>query len=270
MTPDGHSIVFLSAATNLTSNATNGLSQVYCRDVIGGMTRLVSVTADGFASGGEIDLTLPTISADGRLIAFESLAADLVANDLNQASDVFLRELNSATTRLISQRQAGLPESTATAHTSLNPPLLNTAGGPMITNALPALLPHVISANGGGIAFVSDDSNVVPNDSDQMSDIFVRDLTSGSVVRVSQDVGKDISGYRIGTAAELSANGRYLAVGSYFSILFTPLLSESITRYDLLNGSNQLVSLPSGGIAADSGYSFTRTCLGEPSVPPIS
>jgi len=256
MTPDAHSVVFLSAATNLTSNATNGFSQVYCRDVIGGLTRLISVASDGFGSSSEINATLPAISADGRLIAFETLAADLVVNDLNQASDVFLRDLNSATTQLISQRQGGLPETTATAHTSLNPPLNNTAGGTVISNALPASPPHVIAADGHGIVFVSDDSNLVLNDNDQLSDIFVRDFVSGSVVRLAQDPAGNSSGYRIGAAAALSGNGRYAAVGTYFSILFTPLLSETITRYDLVNGSNELVSLQSGGIAAESGNSF--------------
>src|SRR6185369_14859895 len=84
MTPDGRTVIFLSAATDLSANATNGVWQVYARDLAAGTTRLVSANTEGLASSRDLDATLPAISSDGRLVAFESLAADLVSDDLNQ------------------------------------------------------------------------------------------------------------------------------------------------------------------------------------------
>ncbi len=107
LTPDGRILVFLSAATDLSTNVANGVSQVYARDLVNGSTRLVSASLDGSASSRNIDVTPPAVSGDGRFVVFESLGADLAANDLNLASDIFLRDLEGETTQLVSARDPG-------------------------------------------------------------------------------------------------------------------------------------------------------------------
>jgi len=252
MTPDGRSVVFLSAATNISDNAANGVSQVYCRDLVSGITRLVSVTTAGNASGRETEMTLPAVSADGRRVAFESLAGDLVPNDFNQASDVFLRDLDLGTTDIISRRHDSLPQSAGLAVAALSPQMIATiAGVPITTNPLPPLSPRFISADGQTIAFFSYDSNLSSDDTNQFPDIFVRGISTGNVLRVNQGRENTGSGYRLGNEAALSADGRYLACGTAVGILFTGF-GESVFRYNLANGSNEQVSVRYDGAPASA------------------
>ncbi|NBV24769.1 MAG: hypothetical protein EBS05_22980, partial [Proteobacteria bacterium] len=85
---NGQFIAFVSKASNLVSNDTNGLQDVFWRDRQAGVTRLVSRTPSGFSGNGELDA--PAISADGRYVAFHSRASNLVGNDGNTNYDVFL------------------------------------------------------------------------------------------------------------------------------------------------------------------------------------
>src|SRR5262245_17055698 len=104
---DGRFVVFESLAANLTPIPTNGHENIYVRDVLSGATSLVSVNASGTA-GGAGDSTSPIVSANGRFIAFDSSAPDLVANDTNgNVGDVFVRDLRLGTTTLVSVNLAG-------------------------------------------------------------------------------------------------------------------------------------------------------------------
>lgn len=88
ITPDGRRITFHSAASNLVEGDTNGLPDIFVHDVARRITRLVSTNPSGRASNGRS--SQPSISADGQTVAFVSWADDLVTNDLNQVSDVFV------------------------------------------------------------------------------------------------------------------------------------------------------------------------------------
>ncbi len=155
ITPDGRFIVFLSSATDLVTNATNGKFQVYVRDMVTGTTRLVTVNTNGAASDADLESTQPVISNDGRLVAFESPAADLVADDLNRASDVFVRDLSTATTQLVSERESTRPSSTGVGFSTKS------------------TSPGCISSNGQWVAFASSDGNLVANDTNGVNDVFV-------------------------------------------------------------------------------------------------
>ena len=85
---DGRFVPFSSEATNLVPNDTNGWPDVFVRDRTLGTTKRVSVGAAGQADGGS---DAPAISADGRFVAFGSRATDLVPNDTNGTSDIFVR-----------------------------------------------------------------------------------------------------------------------------------------------------------------------------------
>src|SRR5256884_5516767 len=98
---DGRFIVFVSRADNLVPNDRNGTFDVFVRDRAAGKTILVSVNRDGTRSGNGASLAA-SVSADGRFVAFESSASDLVANDTNNAQDIFVRDLVAGTTTLVS------------------------------------------------------------------------------------------------------------------------------------------------------------------------
>jgi len=165
MTPDGSRVVFVSSASNLSPNATNGILQIFVRDIAAQTTRLVSVTTNGSASSRDIDVTIPAVSADGRLVVFESEADDLVPNDLNRASDIFLRDLDAGTTELISVRDPLLPARTSAAGSKA--------------------FPKSISADGRYVAFGGPDGYLVPNDTNAFQDVFVRDLLTGTFFPVA-------------------------------------------------------------------------------------
>lgn len=90
---DGRRVAFTSSASNLVPNDTNGNSDIFIFDRQTHQTRLVSVGKNGGAARGTSDR--PAISADGRAVAFESLAKNLVAGDTNRWPDVFLRPLSA-------------------------------------------------------------------------------------------------------------------------------------------------------------------------------
>ena len=93
MSADGRYVTFRSPATNLAPGADNGQSDVFVRDLVDKTTSLVSRTAGTELSNGRS--ARPSISGDGRYIAFESQARNLVANDANgTAADILLRPAN--------------------------------------------------------------------------------------------------------------------------------------------------------------------------------
>ena len=161
-TPDGRHLVFLNAADNLVVSGmtTSGFLNAYVRDRETGETRLASVNHSGTgAATGHV--TSARISANGRYVVFASEAADLVANDLNGAEDVFLRDLEQDFTVLISQNLAG--SSTGNGR-SWSP---------------------VVTPDGSRIAFVSAATDLVADDTNGFHDVFVRDMTTSLTTRVS-------------------------------------------------------------------------------------
>lgn len=105
LSTNGRYVTYLSEGDNLAPNDTNGIRDVYARDLVSGNSFLVSANTNGVAGNGIS--TDAAISGDGRFIVFTSNASDLVANDTNSASDIFLRDLQSATTLLVSMNSSG-------------------------------------------------------------------------------------------------------------------------------------------------------------------
>jgi Tol biopolymer transport system component len=104
---DGRFVVFLSEASNLVAAGTNGWEQVFVRDLVAGTTELVSVSSAGEPAIGNSQEA--AISADGRFVAFQSDAPNLVAGDTNGASDVFVHDMEGGTTTLVSVRRSFTP-----------------------------------------------------------------------------------------------------------------------------------------------------------------
>ncbi|MCA2215031.1 TolB family protein [Jidongwangia harbinensis] len=156
---DGRHVTYYSTATNLTPGDTNEVPDVFVRDLRAGATTLVSVPAVSGGTSGWGAFT-PDISADGRRVAFMSTGNNLVAGDTNNNSDIFVRDLRAGTTTLVSV----------------------SGGGQQV--AAGAETP-AISADGRHVVFISADGALVPGDTNQVGDVFRRDLRAGTTARVS-------------------------------------------------------------------------------------
>jgi Tol biopolymer transport system component len=216
MTPDARSIVFLSSASDLVTNTVNGSFQVYVHDLVAGSTRLVTLNRDGQVSSADHEFIEPAISADGRYVAFESDDDELVANDFNRATDVFVRDLTANNTMLISERDPALPASTGVNHCDV--PTGNC-----------------LSADGRFLVFSSLDNTLVTGDTNGWRDVFVRDLFTGSNRMVGVWTNPVVNPI-------LSANGRYVLFTKPAS-LFDSVQDGDIYRYDLWGGTSVLVNV---------------------------
>ena len=131
------------------------------------------------------------VSANGRFVVFDSAAANLVPNDTNGKTDVFVRDLQASTTELVSVSSSGAQGD-------------NTSGGVWTRSA--------ISADGRYVAFASYASNLVPGDTNASSDIFVRDRWNGQTERVSlTNAGLQSDGPDGGWWPSMSSDGRFVA-----------------------------------------------------------
>jgi Tol biopolymer transport system component len=224
---DGRLIAFYSPSTNLVPNDTNGVLDAFVRDRVAGTTTRVSMSSMG--QEGNADSGQPSISSDGRYVAFTSYASNLVPNDTNGFSDVFVRELSTGKTTLISRGVA---------------PADGSSYSPMI------------SPNGRYVAYASDADNLVPNDTNQVLDIFLYDRILDRTTRINVAPNGDEAN-RSSSALVLSTNGRQVAYASSATNLVPGDLNDSadIFVYDILTGRTIRVSTDShGGEAnADSG-----------------
>jgi len=208
---DGRFVAFDSRASNLAAGDTNGSRDVFVRDTCVGApagctpsTTRVSVASDGSEGNGISDT--PSISADGRFVAFAADASNLVAGDTNGVGDVFVRDTCLGVS-------AGCTPSTTRVSVASDGTQGNAGSG----------FPLAVSANGRFIAFSSAASNLVAGDTNGATDMFVRDTCFGapagctpSTARVSVasdgSQGNQISGSDSRPA--LSSDGRFVGFDS--------------------------------------------------------
>jgi Tol biopolymer transport system component len=138
----------------LVAGDTNNASDIFVRDVVNGLTTLVSVSTNGTSGNGTSRGSVMT--GDGRYVAFVSTASNLVPGDTNNIADVFVRDLQAGTTTLAS----------VGATTNSNPPI----AGIVSSSESPEITP-----DGRYVAFYSTATNLVPGVATN-GDIFVRDL----------------------------------------------------------------------------------------------
>lgn len=195
---DGSTVAFMTNADNLVADDTNFMLDVLVRDLQTGVTTRASVSAAGEDGNDISGQGYTALSADGRFVAFNSSASNLVANDTNNATDVFVRDrLNNTTIRA-----------------NLNDSFQQTNGGNSYNQPR-------ISANGLYVVFSSDATNLVPGDSNASTDIFVRDTKDGKTLRASvNNAGVQANG--ISEVPALSGDGRFLSFSSYAVNLVTP------------------------------------------------
>lgn len=161
---DGSKVLFASRADNLVPGDGNGRQDIFVKDLLSGSIALVSRAADGSLGNG--DSFTPSFSADGTKVLFASAAGNLVAGDGNGKQDIFVKDLASGSISLVS--------------TAVDGALGNG------DSSTPAFSP-----DGSKVAFASMASNLTPSWGFGRQEVFVKDLVSGSVLRVSADAYGD-------------------------------------------------------------------------------
>jgi hypothetical protein len=233
---DGRYVAFQSGATNLVAGDTNAMSDVFVKDRQTGTTTRVSTDSAGI-QGNYNSFTTRIfndgryISADGRYVAFESAATNLVAGDTNWLIDIFVKDLQTGTTTRVSTDSAG-----------------NQATGDSGDSNGPT-----ISGNGRYVAFRSDAVNLVAGDTNANTDVFVKDLQTGTTIRVSTDsAGGQADNFS--EAPSLSDDGRYVLFRSAATNLVAGDTNATTDIFvkDVQTGTTTRVSTDSvGGQAND-------------------
>ena len=219
---NGRYVVFTSSATNLVPGDTNAVTDVFIRDRVSGKTRRVSVSSSGAQANGSS--ASPSVSADGRFVAFTSSASNLIASDSNGFADVFVRDLSTGKTRRVSV-SSGEAQADASSGASAS-----------------------ISAGGRFVVFASGATNLVPGDTNAVADIFIRDRKAGKTRRVSVS-SSEAQADGAKSNASVSANGNIVAFDSGATNL-VPGDSNATTDVFVRNrskGKTRRVSVSSGG-----------------------
>ncbi len=235
LSADGRYVVFWTSATNLLESGPVSGAHVYRHDRLSGATALISVSTSG-APGNNVSRD-PSVSADGRFVVFSSFATDLVPGGTNGLSQVFVRDMQTNTTRLASADASGAQ---------------GDLGGAL--SGLPGA--HEISDDGRYVTFTSTATNLV-GAANGAQQVYVKDMTTGAVVRASVNDAGDPGNANSFTAA-ISGNSLFVAFRSDATNLSPSSNTSQIFVRDLAAG---LTTLESPGAAA----------VGRPStVPTIS
>lgn len=282
---DGRYITFDSIATNLVAGDTNATYDVFVRDTIANTTTRITSGIGGAQTNG---LSVnPVISRDGRYIAYESTATNLVVGDTNGQRDIFLYDTTTATTTLLSVSSSGQQATSGSQDaaisgdgstvafysnaTNLIAGDTNAAGDVFVRNiaAGTTILASVatdgtqgnapsgfegisLSNDGKVIAFDSDATNLVPMDVNSRLDVFVRDLTvptTPTTTRVSIRTG-GLQGNDDSFLDKITPDGKYILFDSYASSLIVGDTNGAVDVFihERATGATYRVSLGEGGV----------------------
>jgi Tol biopolymer transport system component len=219
---DGRYVAFSSDATNLVVGDTNARTDVFVRDLQAGTTTRVSVAGASTQVNDSSDI--PTLSADGRYVAFQSEATNLVAGDTNSETDVFVRDRQAATTTRVGVATAGT----------------QPTGG--------STFDAEISGDGRYVVFSSDATNLVSGDTNATYDVFVRDRQTSTTTRVSV-AGAATQANSVSSEPSISADGRYVSFSSDATNLGGP--AGSVYRRDRTAGITVAVTKSTAGANAN-------------------
>jgi Tol biopolymer transport system component len=228
---DGRYVAFQSAATNLIADDRNPSWDIFARDRQAGATELISVSTAGIQGNGES--TQPSISADGRFVAFSSYADNLVANDRNQQWDVFVRNRQARTTELISVSSSGEQAN----HRSESPS------------------PESISADGRYVVFQSDATNLARGKMPVRWEIYMRDRVRHTTELVSLSSQGEPAD-RNCRWPSISGDGRYVTFQSSATNLVSEKAAYNWEFYnvyvrDRQSGKTELISASASGVPGD-------------------
>jgi hypothetical protein len=180
----------------------------------------------------------PSLSANGRYVAFYSAASNLVPDDTNGALDVFVRDRYTGATQRVSVSSNGVQSNSAFSS------ILSIGA-----------TPPSISADGRYITFISDASNLVASDTNGKLDVFVHDRQTGQTTRVNVSSAGQQANADSAFSPAISANGQYVAFTSSASNL---VVGDTNGTYDTFvhdrqTGQTQRVNVTSTGAQSSFG-----------------
>ena len=223
---DGRYVAFESSANTLVQSDTNDITDIFVYDRQVGQTSRVSITSAGVE--GDSGSTSAAISGDGRYVAFQSQAQNLVAADTNNAGDIFVHDRQTGQTTRVSVSSSG-----AEAQGASNDP--------------------AISADGRFVVFVSDAANLVAGNTGGYRNIFLHDRQTSQTTRISAGFGSvTVNGDSDSPA--ISGDGSTIVFRSDATNLLAAGSDTNsagdIFAYDRLTGKISRVSVTSGGAQA--------------------
>jgi Tol biopolymer transport system component len=223
---DGRYIAFQSAADNLDPDSNDSVTDVFVRDLQTDTITLVSRASGAAGAVGGQGSYEPSISADGRYVAFDSDADNLTPDPTNSFIDIFIRDLEANTTTLVSRA--------------------DSAGGALGDDES---YDPSISANGRRVAFNSDADNLDPDNDTTVADIYVRDLDANTTTLVSRATGPaGTVGDDTSYDPSISADGWHVAFesgatnldgpsnGTTFDVFVRDLQADTTTLISRANG----------------------------------
>lgn len=226
---DGRYVAFTSTATNLVPGGTNGILDLFVRDLTTRQTELVSVSTSGAKANDYSDIAQRAMTSNGRYVAFSSDASNLVRGDTNRTSDCFVRDLLKHTTVRVSLGRGGVQGNDASY-------------GCHVTN------------DGKTVAFSSFASNLVKGDTNAMPDVFVRTLATGAIRRLTltPSGAQSVSG---GVIDDMTPDGRLVVIESISDDLGPGDTNGALDLYvaNTRTGRMTRVSVGTGGTLADQG-----------------
>ncbi len=294
LSPDGTRVLFWSKSTNLAPAATNGLEQLFLKDLTTGAISVVSADATGAAgnstssdpnNAGQILLFSP----DGTKVVFESAASNLVAGGTNGHQHIFVKDLTNGSVTLVSKDANGIqgngfsldfsfsPDGTKVAFDSTSTNLIapGTTGKQVFVKDLSSGAITLVSADGNGVmgngvssfpvfspdgaevAFISTSTNLAAGASNGHSEIYVKNLQTGAVTLESADAnGNEANADSL--YPMFSPDGSRLLFNSVSTNLVPNLPSVNSEVYvkDLASGAITLISADANGVPANGSTSM--------------
>lgn len=288
---DGRFVVFQSEATNLTANDTTSFYDIFWKDMQTGRIELVSVTTSGNSSGR--NALQSAMSADGRFVAFETDASNIVAGDTNGTWDIFVRDMQAGTTQRVSVSSSGaqgggrsdspfvtsdgryvffhsytafVPEDTNPGYDvyrhdmiSGQTLLVSTGAGGLIGNG-DSIWPWA-SDDGNRVVFVSWSTNWITGDTNGQGDAFLKDLSTGAIQRINvSSAGAQNNGETVWPS--ISGNGKYATFVSWGSTLVSGDTNGNWDVFvrDLTNNTTTRINVRPDGAQANS-YAYSPVPL---------
>jgi Tol biopolymer transport system component len=281
---DNRYIVFVSQADNLVVGDTNNEADIFVQDVQLNTITRISVDSSWNESNGHS--RNPVILGDGQYVLFESEASNLVSNDTNNASDIFIRDVQNGSTFRVSNGDSGIEPDGNSTNALFNGDIANpilvfssqatnlvaddTNGVEDVFATLPGTGINTrisvdslgnqadgdssalaISRDGRYVIFASNANNLVLDDTNKESDLFMHDMQTGITSRISVDSsGNESDGSVLSYGADISADGRYVVFTSSASNLVSGITDKSTMKVfirDLQLGTTKLISANPAG-----------------------
>jgi hypothetical protein len=213
---DGRFVTFTTAEP-IVPGDTNGVNDVYVRDVQLYTTTLVSAAAHGATTAGNIGASGGMISSNGRFVTFHSFSSDLVAGDTRGYRDVFLRDLQTGSTRRISVSNNG----TQGNYGSYDPD---------------------ISDDGRYVTYTAESNNLVPADTNSHPDILLYDRFANITRRINVGSGRGAQANDYTEVASISGDGKAVVFRSWARNLVPS--GANLTTNNLYQIYNPVVHIP--------------------------